>query len=227
MEALLKNTTSTGVKAVPTGAITVDEIKDSLKKGVKEAQIRQLYRKSYASVKTSNEFKQSLFSDDELGLESKDYEEARVTWIPVGMKHKVKDVEKALALMPDACIYKVLSHEPILSSDQIRVLDQGLSGEALEDFLDTNKIKGDDWTDECTKILYNKIAESQLVVFGENHDGPEDADEAVLYNGLKQYRQTFFWKTQREDIDLRVVQGKQDIPELVIASQEVGATVKA
>lgn len=225
MNTTVNNTA--GLISVPKGPITVDEIKDSLKKGLREAQIRQVFVKSYPSAKTSNEFKDSLFDNDELGLTTTDHEETRVTWIPVHIKHKTKDVEKALESLPDACIYKVLSHNPIITSDQRRVLENGLSGDAFEDFAETNNLKKTEWDEECSAILLEKISASQLVVYGEDNDQEKDADEAVLFNGRKQFRQTFFSKTARPDMDLRGIQDKQEIPELLLATEEVEETVKA
>lgn len=216
---------TTGVKSIPAGPISVDEIKDSIKGG-KEAQIRQTYKKEYASRQVENEFKDSLFDADELGLTKTEYTEERVTWIPVSNKHKVKDVEKALEANPDARIYRVLSLKPIIESGQSRVLSNGLTGEALENFLSENKIKGDVWTAKCSQILLDKIAERQLVVYGENNDADMEADEPVLHNGQKQYRATFFSLTAREDIDLRV-ETKQEMPGLVLATQEVEEEVEA
>lgn len=213
--------------AVAAGAITVDEIKDSIKGG-KEAQIRQKFAKAYPSQKTSNEFKDSLFSNEELEIETTDYTEERVTWIPVGENHTKADVKKKLASVPDATIYKILSHSPIVTSDQQRVLDNGLTGDALTSFLKDNKIKGGEWTEKCSEILYNKIADRQRVVYGEDNDQDKPADEAVLYNGKEQYREVFFSLTARPDMDLRGgVVTKQEMPELVLTSAEVEEQVEA
>lgn len=212
------------IKAVPAGKITVDEIKDGYKG--REAQIRQEFKKSYPSMQASNEFKDSLFSNDELGIEETDHIETRVTWIPVGKKHKPKDVEAALAEVPAACIYRVLSFEPIIPMGTKNVLANGLTGDAFENFITENNLDKEEWDAECSKILLNKIAARQLVVYGENNKDGKDADEAVLYKGMKQYREVYFSLTPREDVDYRVDE-KQDIPALVLSSEEVEEKVKA
>lgn len=216
-------TTTATVRAIPAGAITVDSIGDSFKKGLKEAQIRQVFTRAYAAVKTSNEFKDSLFSNEELGIETTDYEETRVAWIPCGLKHKVKDIEKALAAVPEARIYKVLSYEPILTEDQKNVLVNGLTGESFENFCEVNNLDKEEWDKECSKILLNKIAEAQIVKYGEDH---EQAGEEILHNGMKQYRQTYFSLTAREDEDYRL-SATADTPDLILATQEIAETVKA
>lgn len=212
-------TAVTNIVAMPTGAITVDEIKDSIKGG-KEAQIRQVFTKSYPKMRTSNEFKDSLFSDEELGIEADDYTEERVTWIPVGKTHKVEDVKAALAKNAESVIYKVLSNNPIVSSDQQRVLDNGLTGDAFDNFLSTNGLNKSEWDEECSKILYDKIASRQLVVYAEG----EQEGQPILYNGKEQYREVFFSKTARPDMDLRTTHTRQESPELVLATEEVKVT---
>lgn len=211
-------TVSTALVAQPAGAITVDLIKEGFKG--KEAQIRQTFIKAYPSQKTENEFKDSLFSHEELGIETTDYKEERVTWIPVHEDHTEKDVIKALKAVPEARIYKVLSKNPIVSSDQQSVLDNGLTDAAFKSFVKDNGLKGKkEWDEECSAILYAKIEQAQLI---RNED-----DEEVLFNGAKQYRQVFFSKTYRPDMDLRSVGTKQEMPELILATQEVNEKVEA
>jgi hypothetical protein len=214
--------TTGNVVAVPAGAITVDEIKDSIRGG-KEAQIRQQYKKSYPSQRTSNEFKDSLFSNEELGIEETEYTEERVDWIPVKKGITKVLVEKKLKEVPNACIYKVLSLKPITTSDQTRVLTNGLSGEAFESFKADNDLDKESWDKECSAILYSKIEARQLVVYGENNDQDKPADEAILFNGQRQYRQTFFSLTARADEDWRPAQinAKSDTPDMVLSTEKV------
>lgn len=220
------------IVSVPAGKITVDEISESIKGG-KQAQIRQEYTKSYPSKRISSTMQDSLFSADELGVVNTDYNDIRVAWIPVGDKHKVKDVQNALDKAPNACIYKVLSFKPILDDGQISALNNGLTNEAFENFISTNEdkypqLEGKEmWDADCSTVLLEIIANSQIVRYGESNDAGKDADEPVLLNGKMQYRQTYFSLEARADVDRRNVVEKQSIPDMVLATQNVSEEVEA
>lgn len=216
---------SSNVQWKPNGVIVVDSVEvDTYDENINNVQIRQSFVRQYAGKQVESNFRDSLFSVEELGIETQDFTQDRVTWIPANLEHTKKDVQKALKEVENACIYRVLSFDPILEDGQIRVLKNGLTGDALKNFLKENKIKGGEWTEECSEILLDKIAARQLVVYGENNTEGKDADEPVLISGKKQYRALYFSKTYRPDLDLRVEE-KQVMPALELASQEVAETV--
>lgn len=126
------------------GKITVDNVKpDEYKKNLGSAQLRQTVIKSYPTTQVSNNMSDSLFSIDSFDLEGgKEYSEDRVTWISVPLDATVKQVEDMLSKCADACIYKVLSHEPILTSGQEYALEQGLKD--LSDYENSQRVCDND-----------------------------------------------------------------------------------
>lgn len=177
------------------GKITVDEIKDSIKGDRKQAQIRQVVTTSYPSGKVGNSMSDSLFSEEEFQFESQDFEENRVAWIDVPKTATKEQVEALLAANPKACIYKVLSSEPILTEEQKSAIAAGLT-------------------------TLDIIKERQIVRYGENH---EKAGETILWkDGKVQYKSNFFSKTTKEDVDTRTV---AVVPAAIIAASANAADV--
>ncbi len=208
------------------GPVTVDEIQDSFKKGVMQAQLRQVATHHYPSMKLGNEFKDALFGADDLGLTTTDYEENRVDWIEVPMGATVEQVAEELAKVPTAHIYKILSSSPILTEDQRRVIKYGLTKEAFVDFKAKNGFDEaeTEWTEEMSKLVYDKIVERQTVRYGENNTEGKEPNAPVLHLGKPQYKATFFSKTVRPDLDLRVeekqVLANISLVEAKVAEQE-------
>ena len=123
--------------------ITVDKVEqDQYKADLFSAQIRQIVTKVYPSASISNNMNDSLFEANEYNLEGQEYNETRVTWIPVPKGKTVADVEAMLAKSPNAKIYKVLSHTPILTDGQEYAIESGLRN--LEDFADAQLIRTND-----------------------------------------------------------------------------------
>lgn len=163
--------------------ITVDAIAQGQfpKAGELTAQLRQVVTKVsiYDGKRVSNEMAGGLFSAAEFGGEFKDKvyskDEVRIAWISVPATITVAEVLTRLAATPDACIYRVLSNEPILSKDQQWSITQQFK----------------------TKDYY---AEQQVMRHGENSKTP---GRLMLVDGKPCYRKTFFWPTTRADEDLR------------------------
>lgn len=199
--------------------IAVDEIQDSFKKGLRQAQLRQVVISSYPSARIGNEFKDSLYSEEQLGITSTPYQNERVTWIPVAMDATKEQVQADLDKVLNACIYRIISLKPIISSDQKRVIENGLSGDAFADFKLKNNLTKDSWDEECSAIVMNGIADRQTVRYGEGNDAQQPADAAVLFNGKIQYKELAFSMTERADIDLRVEE-KQVIPSIALVAEE-------
>ena len=148
---------NSGIKTV-FGKITVDNVKeDMFKTALDSAQLRQEVKRIYPSVQTSNSMSDDLFSTADFGLEDgSEYTEIRVTWISVPKGTSKEDVQAMLDKCPNAKIYKILSHEVILTSGQEYALEQGL-----------------------TQI--EKFENSQLVRDAEGNPIP-DADGALQYS---------------------------------------------
>lgn len=190
--------------------ITVDSIGDSLKSDkIGQAQIRQTIIRSYDAIQTSNSLKDALFTPEELGIESTDYTENRVTWVECAKDATVEDIQKQLAKFPQARIVKILSSSPILSDTQENVYKNGLrdtiTAKPFTDFITKNALVGKtEWDKECSDLFMTQIKERQLVRYGENNTSGKPADEAIPYNGKVQYRVLHFSVTAKEDIDMRV-----------------------
>lgn len=190
-------------KEISKGAITVDRVyvADYQKEGSETAELRQevTIRSKYPSVQTETDMQNGLFSNSAFGYEPKVFEsvEKRVAWIPVPKGTTIQQVEALLATKPAACIYKVLSNEPILDKNQQYAIDAGL------------KTKDD-------------FANAQVARYPENH---EKAGEVILDKNEKvQYRRTFFWNVAHEDMDLRTADATQYLSE-EIALELKGASI--
>lgn len=201
------------------GKITVDSINPKGLKGMPEAQIRQVVTTSLPSTRTTNNIKGSLFTDDELGIKSNDFDEIRVAWIPVRAKDTVETVQAALDASPIKKLVRFLSSAIILSDDQISVVKNGLrnteTSKALDSFNEKYGIPvGTAWGPDHLKFFLNAVATRQLVRKG--GDGV-DKDEAVLFNGKQQYRRVEFPPVPMEDVDHRTVVELREVEELDLA----------
>lgn len=133
----------------------------------------------YPGIRVSNDMQGNIFGENEFDTKDQTFEskETRVTWIPVPSNKSIEEVKKALENMPKAHLYRVLSNEPILTSDQKSAISNGVTD------LET-------------------IAESQVVRYPKEH---EKAGTLTLDKiGKVQYRRVFFSPDgSKEDQDLR------------------------
>jgi len=160
------------------------------KQGSQTLEIKQIIKtvSSYPSKKYNSNLQDSLFSESDFGVETNVYtsEETRVAWILVPDSKTEDEIKRMVAaLSAEACIYKVLSNEPILDDNQKSAIQNGLK--TLDEF-----------------------AMSQVVRYPDTHS---QASECILdSDGNIQYRRTLFSKTAKEDIDTRG-NGKTYVPE--------------
>lgn len=184
------------------GPILVDHVAASAyKENRNQAQLRQVITRTYAGGRVGNNLQDAFVSAEEFGFAEQPYTENRVAWVDVPTSWDVARVEAHLKTMPKACIYKILSSEPILTSEQEAWMDQ-LS---LPD----------------QNAFVQRIADRQLVI--------DSAGEPVLYRGTPQYRATFFSATEKADVDLRsedVVPRFEVTVSKAEAPVEVSATVE-
>lgn len=150
------------------------------KTGSKTLEVKQTIEtiSSYPTKKYNSNLQDGLFSEEEFGTATADYTstETRVAWILVPENKGETEIRTMLNNIPNACIYKVLSNEPILDDNQKQAVNNGLK--ALADF-----------------------ANAQAVRYGDTH---EFAGQLILdADGNVQYRRTFFSKEVREDEDYR------------------------
>lgn len=149
------------------------------KPGFMQAQLRQVVTtdSKYPSARVGNSLSDTLFSIEEFpGVEMQNFTntENRLAWVGVP---EGTTVEKAQSRIPEtACIYKILSHSPILTEEQKSSIDRGQK--SMDDF-----------------------ATSQAVRYPDNHATNPGA--LILKDGKIQYRATFYSKVALEDQDLR------------------------
>lgn len=186
----MTTTSPNGVKQTVTKSpVILEKIykADFQKEGTLTAQLRQVITtvSSYPSKKTANELQSGLFSTEEFGFESQDFEstETRVAWIPVPENATQEQIAAKLAAanQAGACIYRVLSNAPILSADQKFAISNNMK--TIDDFADT-----------------------QVVRYPENEETIANGTAGKLTldkSGRVQYRRTYFWNTPQADIDTR------------------------
>jgi hypothetical protein len=168
--------------------ITVDVIRanEFQKEGTMTAQLRQLVKTTafYPSKQIANEMQDNLFDAvKDFGFTEQAFvsEENRVGFMVVPVNASVEDVLKRLKEAPEACLYRVISNQPILTSDQNYAISQGLK--TLEDF-----------------------ALTQIVRYPEGtvKEGHDVSGQIVLdRNGKVQYRRIYFSINKKDDVDLR------------------------
>lgn len=120
-------------------AISVDNVSENTyKKGIFQAQIRQVVTTEYPSMRVGNSASDLLFSESAFNIPAgQTYNSTRVTWIPVPAGTTKEQVEARLATVPDARIYRVISNkiEDVLTAEQNQAINAGLR--TLESFKDS------------------------------------------------------------------------------------------
>lgn len=157
------------------------------------AEIKQTIRttSSYPSKSVSNDMQDNIFGLETFGFDAgKSYEnvEKRVAWIDVPTTSTVEIIVESLKAFPNATLYKVLSNRPILTSDQTRGIEGGLTS-------------------------MEAIASKQVVRYPDAHP---DAGSLVLdEKGKVQYRQIYFKRETKADMDLRT----SDVSDVYLTSE--------
>lgn len=176
-------------KEVTKSGISLDKIykNDFQKPGTLTAQIRQVVdtKSFYPSKKVDSNLQSNIFVGADFGFEDQMFgaTETRVAWIPVPEAITPEEVTARLekAFSNGACIYKVLSCEPILDDNQKYAIEQKLR--TMDDFADAQAVRYP--VNEATKA-----------------DGT--ANKLILdARGNVQYRRTFFFLSAQEDLDVR------------------------
>ena len=191
------------------GAITLDKISTSeyQKEGTMTAQIRQeiLTKSYYPSKKVSSNLQGGLFEAKDFGFEEQEFQskETRVAFIPVPVGSSVEAITAKLdsAHKAGACIYRVLSNQPILDENQKYAVKNGIT--TVDVFANSQAVRYPEGT------LINNVDVS----------GKLTLDKA----GDVQYRKTYFWLTNMEDVDVR----GQEVPYLSpeLKAEMAGASV--
>lgn len=177
METIQKSTTKS--------TLTVSKIFKSnyQKEGTMSAELRQVVTTTsiYPSKRVSNSLEDNIFETDEFGFdEGQTYEneETRVAWIDVPENSTVESVMERLSKYPDACLYRIMDNQPIVSDSE----DYAIHNDDLNVTLDT-------------------FANGQVVRFPKGH--PTEGALALDTNGKVQYRKVAFSAKGKVDVDNR------------------------
>lgn len=181
---LFKHELESGIK-VGYSRITVDAILDSLNPNKLQAQLRQSVTKIYPSVRLSNERQDTL----DLGIETPEgstYTTTRVAWIdlPNSPEVSAEKVQAAIDGLTNPVIYKVLSNEPVFTSNQLN-------------WAENREENPDAWLQERSLRQMVRNSDGELVDMKGNILDSED--EVGV-----QYSRNFFSQAFKEDEDSRV-----------------------
>lgn len=167
---------------VTRSGLVVEEIRisDFQKAGTATAVIKQTIEtiSKYPSKSVTSNKQDNVFSIEDFGFEEQEFSSTSnlVSFMPVPAGSTIESVQAQLAKYPGACNYRVLSNEPILTTNQKYSIDAKLK--TMDDY-----------------------ANSQVVKYGK---GSEKEGQLLLdQNGKVQYRSVFFSSTPKEDEDLR------------------------
>ena len=203
-------------KEVNRAAIGVDSITTSefQKPGTLTAQLRQVVTtlSYYPSKKVTSNLNGGLFDEKDFGFEEQVFPstENRIAWVLVPPNASIEVVKAMVAKLQanGAVIYRVLSNQPILDDNQQYAITQGLK--TIDDFANTQALRFPENPETIAKGTANKLI--------------------LDAKGNVQYRKTFFWRSVREDADLRDVTKVYISPELkvelaMMTVEEKGASV--
>lgn len=169
--------------------ILLDMIKMSnfQKAGTKTAQLRQtvVTTSFYPSKQASDSLSESFYDNNDFGFAEQPFTstENRVTFINIPLNETEDGLKAKLAANPNAHIQRILSHHPILSSQQENAISRGLK--TLDEF-----------------------ADRQALRYGKGH---EMEGQLILINGRPSFRVTKISASGAEDIDTRnkeIAEGK-------------------
>lgn len=174
--------------------ITIDSITPHIGGNGKKmvAQIRSVVTSTYPEAGVGNSLNDSIFGEDDFGFgQGKSYPEKRVAWIDVPAGTTVEALQAKFNANPQARIYKILSLQPVLTDEQKRAMQNGLSQYADADGVAHN----------CDMEYYKQ---KQRIPTPETASIDDPAQhEPLLYRGYPQYRVTAFSKDGKQDVDMR------------------------
>lgn len=185
------------------GSITIDEIRPHLSNPNKEvAQLRQIIETEYPAARGGNSMQAGLFSSEEFGGNGQTFQENRVAFVDIPRGTTMQQVAARLAGLREARLYRVLSLKPILTDEQKRAMETGLSK-----------------TPEGHPITIEHYKETQRVVDSEGNP--------VDYKGVPQYRRIFFDPQGKADIDTREAEFQVAYGETFTMNQPVSQVAQA
>lgn len=204
------NVLPTGVRIIrESGIITLDRLYANTfqKEGTLTAQLRQIVKvKSYyPTKKTASDMQEGLFTTAEFGFAEQEFVnvENRVAFllVPANATEAMIQAKLDAANAKKACIYRVLSTEPILDENQRYAVDNHLNDMTLD-----------------------RVANSQVMRYPAGH---EQEQQLILWKGVPQYRRTFFWNSPMADQDARSADPAKQYVSPEIQEELLGLSVGA
>jgi len=141
-----------------------------------QAQLRQTITKHYPGIRIGSDCEDALFDEADFGKEGSDYTEERVVFIRIPENATKEMVEAQLQKNPEATLYKKMSY------NLLDILDDGQRF-ALD-------------SDEYENVTEESLSNSYSVKDKEGN--------IILENNNPIFRQVFYSKIFREDVDMRV-----------------------
>ena len=188
--------------------VTVELIKPHISNDKKEqAQIRMEVKTTYPEAGVGNSLNDSIFGVDEFGFgDGQDYVEKRVGWIDIPKGTHIDKVRAQLKLYKQARIYRVMSLEPILTDQQIRAMETGIS-----------KYIDDAGNEQLVDMDYYRRTQAVII---------QETGEQVFYKNMPQYRVTAFSINGKADVDLRPTQYAQMSGEEFVMNESTATQVE-
>lgn len=184
------NTTESGVRTERlTNPITVDRLykNEFQKPGTMTVQLRQVVetKSFYPAQRVNSDLQNNIFGASDFNFSEQEFQSknTRMSWLLVPEKATIAEIEAKVreANTKGACIYRVLSNQPILDENQKYAV--------------TAKVRTLDF-----------FANNQVVRYPETDANKNNGTAGKIWldqKGQVQYRRTFFWNSPKEDIDER------------------------
>jgi uncharacterized protein YdaT len=152
----------------------------AFKSDLNQAELRQKVIRQYAARHLGNDMQSAFAPREAYKLSENTFEKERVCWVDIPQDWDTNHAQSFLDQLYESdgfepCIYQILSHEPILTSDDHAWME--------------NKSQG-----EIDAFLAGKRSKQEII-------HPETG-EIALRNGRALYRRLFYSDKPREDVDL-------------------------
>ena len=159
---------------VTDGKLTVDHVSEGLNDAHDQAQLRQVVTSHYGVTQADSELTDNVFEDADCG-EGKTFEENRVAWIKVPKGTTKEQVEQMLDNYPTGRIYKILSNQPVLTTEQKNAMEQKLNSKTLKDYQESQQVVDADGN----PVFYDGKAQYRVTFFSKAGKSDEDRRSGV------------------------------------------------
>lgn len=169
--------------------VTLDEVKPGLNPKFLSAQIRQILTivSTYPTARPNAGLNDSLFNTEDFNIPPQVYEstQARVTWLNVPLNATTEMVQEQLDKLPNACIYRVVDNEPIISESQYAAIEAELPGVSVDSIAERQLLRYPDTSEYAglpVKDQWGKLQYAVNVFSAQGHE-----DENLTDSSARQY----------------------------------------